>query len=118
MFPFYSPWKYKIPCFLLAKCVKSACEQVKFYVKILADDIFIGYKTGTLGRNGLKNKIYKYMISISKIVYSDNLDDIVNEYRNAYPRTIKMMPVDIKSSTYIDFNIENIKKDPKFEVGM
>ena len=57
------------------------------------------------------------MISISKIVYSDNLDDIVNEYRNTYPRTIKMMPVDIKSSTDIDFNKENVRKDPKFEVG-
>ena len=117
MFPFYSPWKYKKPCLLLAKCVKNACEQVKFYVKIMADDIFRGYKEGTLRRNGLKNKIYKYMISISKNVYSDNLDDIVNEYRNTYPRTIKMMPVDIKSSTYIGFNKENIKKDPKFEVG-
>ena len=28
-----------------------------------------------------------------------------------------MMPIDIKSSTYIDFNKENIRKDPKFEVA-
>ena len=39
------------------------------------------------------------------------------KYSNTYPRTIKMMPVDIKSSTCIDFNKENVKKDPKFEVG-
>ena len=117
MFPFYSPWKYKKPCFLLTKYVKNSCEQVKFYVKILADDIFRGYKKGTMGRNGLKNKIYKFMISISKNVYIDDLDDIVNEYRNIYPRTIKMMVSDIKSSTYIHFNKENIKKDPKCEVG-
>ena len=57
------------------------------------------------------------MISISKNLYSDNLDDIVNEYSNTYPRTIKMMPVDIKSSTYFGFNKENVKKDSKFEVG-
>ena len=57
------------------------------------------------------------MISISKNVYSDNLDDIVHEYSNTYPRTIKMMPVDIKSSTYIDFNKENVKKDSILEVG-
>ena len=30
--------------------------------------------------------------------------------------TIKIKPVDIKSSTYIDFNEENNKEDPKFEV--
>ena len=28
----------------------------------------------------LKNKIYKYMTSISKNVYIDKVDDIVNEY--------------------------------------
>ena len=31
----------------------------------------------------LKNKIYKYMTSISKNVYIDKLDDIVNECNNA-----------------------------------
>ena len=30
----------------------------------------------------LKNKIYKYMTSISKNVYIDKLDDIVNKYSN------------------------------------
>ena len=29
----------------------------------------------------IKNKIYKHMTSISKIVYMDKLDDIVNEYK-------------------------------------
>ena len=28
-----------------------------------------------------------------------------------------MKPVDVKSSTYIDFNKQNNKEDPKFEVG-
>ena len=40
----------------------------------------------------LKNKIYKYMTSISKNVYIDKLDDIVDEYNNTYHRTIKMKP--------------------------
>ena len=40
----------------------------------------------------LKTKIYKYMTSISKNVYIDKLDDIVNEYNNTYHRTIKMKP--------------------------
>ena len=51
----------------------------------------------------LKNKIYKYMTSVSKNVYIDKLDDIVNEYNNTYHRTIKMKPVDVKDSTCIDF---------------
>ena len=38
----------------------------------------------------LKTKIYKYMTSLSKMVYIDNLDDIVNEYNNTYHRTIKI----------------------------
>ena len=67
----------------------------------------------------LKTKIYKYMTSISKNVYIDKLDDIVNEYNNTYHRTIKMKPVDVKDNTYID-TIESScsnYKDPKFKVG-
>ena len=52
----------------------------------------------------LKNKIYKYMTSISKNVYIDKLDHIVNKYNNTYLRTIKMKPVDVKPSTYTDSN--------------
>ena len=66
----------------------------------------------------LKTKIYKYMTSISKNVYIDKLDDIVNEYNNTYHRTIKMKPVDIKDNTYIDFKKEVKDKDPKFKVGV
>ena len=50
----------------------------------------------------LKTKFYKYMTSISKNVYIDKLDDIVNEYNNTYHRTIKIKPVDVKDNTYID----------------
>ena len=50
----------------------------------------------------LKNKIYKYMTSISKSLYIDKLDDIVNEYNKAYHSAIKMKPVDAKSRTYVD----------------
>ena len=60
----------------------------------------------------LKTKIYKYMTSISKNVYIDKLDDIVNEYNNTYHRTIKMKPVDVKDNTYIDFKKEANNKDP------
>ena len=51
----------------------------------------------------LKTKIYKYLTSVSKNVYIDKLDNIVNEYSNTYHRTINMKPVDVKDNTYIDF---------------
>ena len=47
----------------------------------------------------------------------DRLDDIVNTYNNTYHRTIKMKPVDVKSSTYFNFNRENNREGPKYEVG-
>ena len=65
----------------------------------------------------LKDKIYKYMTSVSKNVYIKKLDDIVNKYNHIYHSTIKMKPVNVKSSTYVDFNKENNEKDPKFSVG-
>ena len=50
----------------------------------------------------LKNKIYKYMTSVSKSVYIDKLADIVNKYDNTYHISIKMKPVYVKLNTYID----------------
>ena len=61
----------------------------------------------------LKNKIYKYMTSISKDVYVDKLDGIANKYNNTYHRTIKMNSVDTKTSIYINFDKENNKKGDK-----
>ena len=65
----------------------------------------------------LKNKIYKYMTAISKNVYIDKLDNVVNEYNNTYHRTIKTKPVEVKDDTYIDFEKEVNDKDSKFKVG-
>ena len=54
----------------------------------------------------LKNKIHKYMTSISKNVYIDELDDIVNTYNTVYHSMIKMKPADLKSNTYINSSKE------------
>ena len=51
----------------------------------------------------LKTKIYRYMTSVSKNVYIDKLDDILNKYNNTYHRTIKIKPVDVKDNIYIEF---------------
>ena len=65
--------------------------------KSVADERFI---------RTLKNKIYKYMTSISKTVYIDKLDDIVDKYNNTYHSTIKMKPIDVKDNTYINTDKE------------
>ena len=65
----------------------------------------------------LKNKIYKYATSVSKNVYIDKLDDIINKCNNTYHRKIKMKTVDVKSNTYIDSSKEINNKSPKFKMG-
>lgn len=49
--------------------------------------------------------------------YADKVDNTVDECNNAYPGTIKMKHVDIKSSVYIDFNEKIIKKVFKFKIS-
>ena len=46
----------------------------------------------------------------SKNVYIDKLDEVVNDCNDTYHSTIKMKPTNVKSSTYINFNVE-IDKD-------
>ena len=48
-------------------------------------------------------------------MYIDKLDDIVKKCSNKYHNTIKMKPVDVKSSIYIDSNKEKNNKRPKFK---
>ena len=52
-----------------------------------------------------KNKIYKSMSSRSKSVYIDKLEEIVRKYNNTHHRTIKLKPIDVKPSIYIDFDV-------------
>ena len=65
----------------------------------------------------IKNKIYKHITSVSKNVYIDKLNDIVNEYNNTYHTTIKMKPIDVKDNTYISIDKEINNKDSKFKAG-
>ena len=56
------------------------------------------------------------MALVSKKVYIDKLEDIVNKYSNTYHSTIKMEPVNIKANTYLDSSKEINNKDPKFNI--
>ena len=93
------------------------------FKKWLQDNDMVMYSTHNEGKyivaerfiRTLKSKIYKHMTSISKNVNVDKLDDIVDEYNNAYHTTIKMKPIDVKDKDNTDKEINN--KDPKFKVG-
>ena len=101
-----------------------------FYKKWLKDSDTEMYSIHKEGKSvaaarfvrSLKTKIYKCMTSISKNVYIDKLEDIVNKYNNSYHRTIKMKPIDVKDNTYIDpTELHSYKEDNdkyrKFKVG-
>ena len=49
-------------------------------------------------------------------MYTDKFADIIKKHKNTYQSTIKMKPVNVRSSTYVDFSIENNDKGPKFKV--
>ena len=67
------------------------------FKKWLQDNDIVMYSTNNEGKpviaerfiRTLKNKIYKYMTSISKNVYIDKLDDIVSKYNNTYIHQLK-----------------------------
>ena len=65
----------------------------------------------------IKLKNIKYISSLSKNAYIDKLDDIVNKYNNIYHSTIKMKPVDVKLSTYIESSKETNDQDFKFKIS-
>ena len=65
----------------------------------------------------LKNKIYKQITAISKNVYFNVLNDIVDKYNNTYHKTIKMKPIDVKSDSFAEYNEESKEKNPKFKVN-
>ena len=95
------------------------------FKKWLQDNDIIMYSANNEGKSvvaqrfirTLKSKIYKYMASISKNVYIDKLNAIVNKYNNIYHTTIKMKPINVKDNTYINTNKEIDYKHPKFKVG-
>ena len=63
----------------------------------------------------LKNRIFKHVTAISKNVYFDVLDDIVDKY--TIHKTIKMKPNDVTGDCYAEYNENSNKEDPKFNVG-
>ena len=50
-------------------------------------------------------------------VYIDKLDYIVNRHNDTYHNTIKMKPVNVISTAYINSSKEINDEDPKFKIG-
>ena len=63
------------------------------------------------------SKIFKHMTAISKNVYFNISDDIVNKYNKTGDRTIKMKPIDVTSDSYGEYNEDSNKNGCKFKVG-
>ena len=57
----------------------------------------------------LKNKIFKHMAAISRNVFLDVLDDVVNKYNNTVHRIIKMKPIDVTDDYYAEYNENSIE---------
>ena len=57
------------------------------------------------------------MTAISKNVYFDVLNDIVNKYNNTVHKTIKMKPTDVTDDSYPEYNEDFNQKGPKFKGG-
>ena len=64
----------------------------------------------------LKNKLFKHMAVVSKNIYIDVLDNIVNKYYNTVHRTIKMKPIDVTSDSYAEYNEDLMKKIPNLKL--
>ena len=57
------------------------------------------------------------MTAVSKNIYFDVLDDIVDKYNDAYHRTIIMKPIEVKSNYYAKYSVDCNDKDAKFKIG-
>ena len=57
------------------------------------------------------------MTAISKNVYFDVLDDIVDKYNNTIHQAIKMKPIDVIGGSYAKYNKDFNKKGTKLKTG-
>ena len=101
----------------------------EFYNKLFKDFLKINniemYSTYNEGKSivaerfirTLKNKNFKHMTAISKNIYFDTLDHIVDKYNNTVHRAIKIKHIEAMDNYYPEYNKIAIKKDPKFKVG-
>ena len=54
------------------------------------------------------------MAAVSKNVYFDALNDILNDYNNAFHKNITMKDINVKSDSYAECNVDFKEKDIQF----
>ena len=57
------------------------------------------------------------MTAVSKNVCFDVFDDVVDKYNNTYDKTNNMKPIDVKSDSYAEYNVDSNDKSPKIKIG-
>ena len=57
------------------------------------------------------------MTTLPKNVYFDVLVNIVDKYNNMHHNIVKMKPINVKSNSYAEYNVDSNDKDPKFNKG-
>ena len=97
----------------------------KRFLKINSIEMYSTYNEGKsavakryVEKGTLKNKIFKHMTAVSKNLYFDVLDDIVNKHNNGVHRSIKMKPIDVTSGSYAEYNEDSNVTKPKLKVGV
>ena len=79
------------------------------------------YSTYNEGKSVVTERFIKilknHMTAVSKNVYFDVLDDIVNKHNNTVHSTIKMKQINVKSDSYAEYNVGSNERNPTFQVG-
>ena len=104
--------------------VAQGSEFYKYFKDFLKINKFEMYSTYNEGKSvvaerfirTLKNKIFKHMTAISKNIYFDVLDDIVNKYNKTVHKTIKMKPIDVTDDYYAQYNGIAFNEDQSIEL--
>ena len=103
------------------KCVEFYNELFKRFMKINNVEIYSTYneRKSVVAERFIRTlkTLFKHMTAVSKNVYFDALDDIVNKYNNTIPRTKKLKPIDVTSDSYAEDNENSNETNPNFKVG-
>ena len=92
-------------------------RSMKSWLEKSTKEMYLTYNEGksVTAKRFIRKKWDLYMTSVSKNVFIDKLDELVNKCNNTYHSAFKMKPVNVKSNTYIGSSKEINNKDPKFK---
>ena len=100
------------------ECKPNKISRIKRFFEINSIEMYLTYNEGksvVVERfiRTMKNKIFKHMTAVSKNVFFDLLDDIVNKYNHTVHKTIKMKPIEVTSNSYAENNEDSNESERK-----